>query len=112
VTTKNAIITQPRVAFLFLLAIAISMLLFWVVEGFILPVLLAAILAGEWFADGIGGFILPVLLAAILSGMLQPVYRRILEWTGGRQSLAAALTVVLSLVGGHHSVTTVARYHQ
>jgi predicted PurR-regulated permease PerM len=90
VTTKNAIITQPRVAFLFLLAIAISMLLFWVVEGFILP----------------------VLLAAILSGMLQPVYRRILEWTGGRQSLAAALTVVLSLVGGHHSVTTVARYHQ
>jgi predicted PurR-regulated permease PerM len=77
-TTKNAIITQPRVAFLFLLAIAISLLLFWVIESFALP----------------------VFLAAILSGMLQPIYRRILAWTGGRQSLASALTVALSFVAG------------
>jgi predicted PurR-regulated permease PerM len=77
-TTKNVILTKPRVAFLFLLAIAISMLLFWVIEGFVLP----------------------VLLAAILSGMLQPIYRRVLEWTGGRQSLTSALTVVLSFVAG------------
>ena len=77
-TTTTANFTKPRVAFLFLLAIAISVLFFWVV----------------------GSFILPVLLAAILAGMLQPIYRRTLEWTGGRQSLAAALTVVLSFVAG------------
>ena len=77
-TTKTAIITKPRVAFLFLLAIAISVLFFWVIEIFVLP----------------------VFLAAILAGMLQPIYRRILKWTGGRQSLASALTVVLSFVAG------------
>ena len=77
-TTKSVIITKPRVAFLFLLAIAISVLLFWVIESLVLP----------------------VFLAAILSGMLQPIYRRTLEWTGGRQSLASALTVVLSFVAG------------
>ncbi len=77
-TTKNAILTKPRVAFLFLLAIAISVLFFWVIESFVLS----------------------VFLAAILAGMLQPIYRRILEWTGGRQSLASALTVVLSFVAG------------
>ena len=77
-TTKTAIITKPRVAFLFLLAIAISVLFFWVIESFVLP----------------------VFLAAILAGMLQPIYRRTLKWTGGRQSLASALTVVLSFVAG------------
>ena len=77
-TTKTAIITKPRVAFLLLLAIAISVLFFWVIESFVLP----------------------VFLAAILAGMLQPIYRRTLKWTGGRQSLASALTVVLSFVAG------------
>ena len=45
-TTKTAIISKPRVAFLLLLAIAISVLFFWVIESFVLPVFLAAILAG------------------------------------------------------------------
>jgi predicted PurR-regulated permease PerM len=77
-TTKSATITKPRVAFLLLLAIAISVLFFWVIEAFVLP----------------------VFLAAIFAGMLQPIYRRMLKWTGGRQSLASALTVVLSFVAG------------
>jgi len=76
--TKATILTKPRVAFLLLLAISISTLFFWVIESFVLP----------------------VFLAAVLSGMLQPIYRRTLHWTGGRQSLASALTVVLSFVMG------------
>jgi predicted PurR-regulated permease PerM len=76
--TKTVILTKPRVAFLLLLAIAISVLFFWVIENFVLP----------------------VFLAAVLSGMLQPIYRRTLKWTGGRQSLASALTVGLSFVAG------------
>jgi len=77
-TTKTATFTKPRVAFLLLLAIAISVLFFQVIESFVLP----------------------VLLAAILAGLLQPIYRRVLKLTGGRQSLASALTVLLSFVVG------------
>src|SRR5262245_40572757 len=77
--TKNtAILTRPRVAFLLVLAIAISILFFWVIESFVLA----------------------VFLSAVLSGMLQPIYRRILTWTGGRQTVASALTVVLTFVAG------------
>ena len=59
-----------------MLAIAISILFFWVIKDFVLA----------------------VFLAAILAGLLHPSYRWFLKWTGGRKSLASAITVVLSLV--------------
>ncbi len=77
-TSKNANFTKPRIPFLFLLAIVTSVLFLWVIEDFVLT----------------------VFLAAILAGLLQPIYRRVLSWTGGRKSLASALTVVLSLIVG------------
>ena len=75
---EPSIVPKSRVTFLLLLAVAISLLLFWVIDGFVLA----------------------IFLAAVLAGLLQPVYRPMLKWTGGRRSLASALTVVLSLVVG------------
>ena len=75
-TSSRGPLTKPRVAFLLVLAIAISILFFWVIKDFVLA----------------------VFLAAILAGLLHPSYRRFLKWTGGRKSLASAITVVLSFV--------------
>src|SRR4051812_19781256 len=74
--TNTSGTAKPRVAFLFLLATAISLLFFWVIEGFVLP----------------------VFLAAVFAGMLQPIYYRILSRTRGHRSLASAITVGLSFV--------------
>ena len=74
--TRSAALTTPRVAFLLALAIATSILFFWVIKDFVLA----------------------LFLAAILAGLLHPAYRRVLKWIGGRRSLASAVTVVLSVV--------------
>lgn len=71
-------LAKSRVVFLLALAIAISALLYVVIEGFLLA----------------------VFLAAILAGLLQPVFQRLKNWTDGRASLASALTVMLALVVG------------
>ena len=46
----------------------------------------------------IADFLLTLLLATVLAGMVHPFYSRIRERFGGRSSLAAGVTVVLSLV--------------
>ena len=77
-TSENTSPPQRRIAFLLLLATVISGLFFWVIRDFVLT----------------------LFLAAIFAGLLHPVYRRFLQWTGGRQSLASAITVLLSLMLG------------
>ena len=42
----------------------------------------------------IRGFIVSLLLAAILAGLSQPVHRRLLAWLGGRRAPASLLTVL------------------
>ncbi len=75
-TPENATPNKRRAVFLLVLAIAASALFYWVIKDFVIT----------------------LFLAAIFSGMLHPVYRRFLSWTKGRQSLASAITVVLSLL--------------
>lgn len=75
-TTENASPQRSRAAFLLALAVAASLLFFWVIKDFVIT----------------------LFLAAIFSGLLHPVYRRVLSWTRGRESLASAITVLLSLV--------------
>ena len=75
-TAKTPSSGKPRIAFLLLLALVISLLFYWVIKGFLLG----------------------VFLAAVLAGLLHPLYRRILAWMKGRKGLAAGATVVLSLL--------------
>ena len=74
-TTDRSDLARRRIVFLFLLGLAITALFFWVIKGFLLA----------------------LLMAAILAGLLQPVYTRLVKWVGGRKGLASGLTVVLSL---------------
>jgi predicted PurR-regulated permease PerM len=69
-------IQKSRVAFLLLLAIGISLLFFWVIEDFVLT----------------------LVLAAILAGLAHPAYRQFVVWLRGRESAAAAVTVLLTLL--------------
>jgi len=43
-------------------------------------------------------FLIPLLLAAIFAGLLQPLYRMVLRWLRGREALASATVVLLSLL--------------
>ena len=45
-------------------------------------------------------FLKPLLLAALLAGLFHPLYRWITRLLGGRQSLGAALTLLVLLVLG------------
>jgi predicted PurR-regulated permease PerM len=65
-----------RVGFLLMLAVGITALLFWVVKGFALALVMAAILAGFTY----------------------PAHRGLAKRLGGRKGVAAALTVLLALV--------------
>ena len=66
---------KPRVTFLLLLAIAISLLFFWMIKGFIVA----------------------LLVAAILAELLRPFYQRVANRLGGRKVVAAFVTVLLSI---------------
>jgi len=46
----------------------------------------------------IRGFLMTLLLAAILAGLMYPVYRVILRWVGRRPTLASLLTLGLAIV--------------
>jgi len=46
----------------------------------------------------IQGFVLALLLAAILAGLANPVYQRVLRVLKGRKSAAAAVTLLLGIV--------------
>jgi predicted PurR-regulated permease PerM len=73
--TINRLSTQ-RVAFLLLLAIGITLLLFWVVKGFVLT----------------------LIMAGVLAGLAHPIHAWLTGLTRGRRGLAAGLTVLLALV--------------
>ena len=70
--------TNLRTAFVLLLVVAVS----------------ALFLAVAW------PFLKPLLLAALLAGLFHPLYRWITRLMGGRQSLGAALTLLVLLVLG------------
>jgi len=67
---------KPRVAFLLLLAIGITLLFFWVIKGFVVA----------------------LLVAAVLTALVNPFYGRVLDLLGGRKAVASGATVLLSLV--------------
>jgi len=73
---RDAVLTRPRIAFLLTLAIGITVLFYWVIKGFILA----------------------VLLAAILAAIAHPFNSRLTKSLGGRRSLASGITIALSLV--------------
>ncbi|RPJ71929.1 MAG: AI-2E family transporter [Acidobacteria bacterium] len=51
------------------------------------------------FLAMVRGFVMTLLLAAILSGLMYPVYRRITLAVRGRRALASLLTLLLMMVG-------------
>jgi len=69
-------LSKPRVAFLLLLSVSITLLFFWVVKGFLLA----------------------LLMAAVLAGVAHPLHRRFTALFGGREALASGVTVSLSLL--------------
>jgi predicted PurR-regulated permease PerM len=72
----NPASAKSRVAFLLLLAIGITLLFFWVIKGFVLA----------------------ILMAAVLAGLVYPIYRRLAGLLGDRKAIASGATVLLSLV--------------
>lgn len=75
-TDQKSTLQKPRLTFLLLLGIGITLLFYWMIKDFLLA----------------------LLIAAILSALAHPFYNRVLELMGGRKSIAAAVTVLLSLV--------------
>jgi predicted PurR-regulated permease PerM len=73
---RDAVLTRPRIAFLLTLAIGVTVLFYWVIKGFILA----------------------VLLAAILAAIAHPFNSRLTKSLRGRRSLASGITIALSLV--------------
>jgi predicted PurR-regulated permease PerM len=60
-------------------------------------VILAAVVSVA-FLFMIRGFLVTVLMAAILTGLSYPLYRRLLRWVRGRQGAAAVLTLLILLI--------------
>lgn len=56
----------------------------------------------------IRGFVMPLLLAAILAGLLHPIYRWILRRVGGRPTLASLLTLAVAIVAIFGPLATLA----
>jgi predicted PurR-regulated permease PerM len=67
---------QPRVAFLLLLAVAISLLFYWLISDFLLA----------------------LLVAAVLAALVHPFYLRVARMLRERKGIAAGVTVLLCLV--------------
>ena len=73
---ENSTPVKPRVAFLLLLAIGITLLFFWMIKGFVLA----------------------LLMATVLAGLVHPFYRRVSAITGKHRAVASGFTVLLCLV--------------
>jgi predicted PurR-regulated permease PerM len=67
---------KTRVSFLLLLAIGITLMFFWVIKGFLMA----------------------LVMAAVLAGLVHPFYCRVSDLFGKRKSIASAVTVLLSLI--------------
>jgi predicted PurR-regulated permease PerM len=74
--SRNATPLKTRVSFLLILAIGITLLFLWVIKGFVMA----------------------LVMAAVLAGLVHPFYRRVSELFGKRKSIASLVTVLLSLV--------------
>ena len=61
-------------------------------------ILILALVVSAVFLYMIRGFIVTVLMAAIVSGLAFPLYRRLSGWVRGREALAALLTLLTLLV--------------
>lgn len=68
--------SKPRITSLLVLAIAITLLFLWMIRGFIVA----------------------IVLAAILASLLDPFYRRVARLLGGRKAAASFATVALSVI--------------
>jgi len=73
---EHSIPAKSRVAFLLLLATGITVVLLWVIKGFVVA----------------------LVAAAALAGLAHPVHRRLAQWLRGREGIAAVLIVLLTLV--------------
>ena len=73
---KESMLYTPRVACLLLLAVIISILFYWMIKGFLVA----------------------LLVAAVLAALVNPFCCRLADWLGGRKTLASGVTVLLSLV--------------
>lgn len=73
--TSSSPLTKPRIAFLLVLSLGITLLLLWVVEPFVVA----------------------VVMAAVLAALVHPFYRKVRGQLGDHKSLASAVTVLLSL---------------
>jgi predicted PurR-regulated permease PerM len=67
--------TQVERRFVFGLVLVITLLFVWMIHDFLAP----------------------LFLAALSSGLMTPVYRRLLFWMGGRQTLAALATLIIAV---------------
>jgi predicted PurR-regulated permease PerM len=72
---EKPILPRPRIAFLLLLALGITFVFFWVIKGFVVS----------------------LLVAAIFVALLHPFYRRLVDRLGGHNAMASGLTVLFSL---------------
>lgn len=67
---------KSRIIFLFSLAVIITGFFYWMIKGFLLA----------------------IFIAAVMAALLHPLYQRVVTWCKGREGLASAVTVLLSLV--------------
>lgn len=74
--TQDSNLARPRVGFLLLLALGITLLFFWLIKGFLVA----------------------LLLAAVFAALVHPFYGRLADLLGDRKAIASSLTVLLSLV--------------
>jgi predicted PurR-regulated permease PerM len=73
---RNTTLSKPRVAFLLLIAVGITLIFYWVIKGFLLA----------------------LIIAAVLASLVHPFYLRVAAAFRERRGLAAAVTVLLCLV--------------
>jgi len=73
---KHSNLARIRVSFLLLLAIGITLLFYWVIKSFVLA----------------------LIMAVVLAGLVKPAYKRLVKWLRGRDTAAAVITVLLTVV--------------
>jgi predicted PurR-regulated permease PerM len=57
--------------------------------------LLVVLLISALFLSMIRAFLMAIFLAGLFSALVHPLYRRFVEWTGGRRALASLTTILL-----------------
>ena len=73
---EGPITKKPRAVFLMVLAVVLTILFFWLIQDFVLT----------------------LIVAAILAALLYPIYNRLLGVFGNRKGMASIVTVLSSLL--------------